>query len=75
MKNKLNEVWDFLGGNKTISDVAVADKGKVSEKTAQKMIARGECVVCRKFAEEALTHESPGTAKCCKGCPAEEGAK
>ena len=75
MKNKLNEVWDFMGGNKTLGDVAFAERGKLSEKTAQEMIARGECVACKKFAENALIHESPGTAKCCKGCPAEEGAK
>ena len=73
--SELQEVWDYLGDNKTSGDIASVERGVISEETAQEMIAKGECVVCKKFANHALIHESPGTARCCIGCPAENKGK
>lgn len=68
--NELKGVWDYLGDSKTLGDISSVERGNISEETARKMRAKGECVACKKFADHALIHESPGTARCCIGCPA-----
>lgn len=70
-KKPLQDVWDYLGGSPKLGDIAGVRRGKIKNKQAETMIARGDCVVCEKFAKEAMIHESPGKAKCCHGCPAE----
>ncbi len=67
--NSLDEVWECLGSTPTLSDVASAERGILDDGDRP----YGVCWVCKKFADRAMIHESPSTAKCCKGCDAYEG--
>ncbi len=66
MAKKFQEIWDYMSGAPTLGDVTEIEKGDERNRPP------GECVVCEKFAKEALIHESPRTAKCCQGCDAEK---
>ena len=74
-KHNLDEVWDYVEGqgNPVLDDICSVERGEISDETADEMIARGQCVACRHFADNAMIHESPGHAKCCIGCPAHNG--
>lgn len=66
---KLQEVWDFLAGNNNLGDECDVNRGILNDADRP----HGVCWACKKLAEEALIHEAPGTAECCKGCDAYEG--
>lgn len=65
----LQEVWDYLGGDKTVADIADVERGGMSD--ADRPV--GECWPCKKFADKARLHESPARAECCRGCDAYRG--
>ena len=67
--SELQEVWDHLDANKTTGDIGKVQRGVLNDDDRP----IGVCWPCKKFADNALTHESPATAKCCKGCDAYEG--
>ena len=69
MSEKLKEVWDFLTSKTTLGDIANVERGVLKDKDRPV----GRCWACKKLATEAMTHESPGTAACCKGCDAYKG--
>lgn len=64
--DNLNDIWAHLEGGEVLGDV---NRGVLRDKDRP----FGVCWACAKLAREAMTHESPGTAKCCIGCDAYEG--
>lgn len=73
MSTKLNEVWNYLKGNNRFDSIADVKRGELTEKEAKSLRKHGICVPCQKFIDEALIHESPGTAKCCQNCECKKG--
>ena len=65
----LKDIWDYLEGRPTLGGVADGDRGIFRDKSRPK----GICWACKRFAKGSLIEESPGTAKCCKGCDAYKG--
>ena len=70
-RKQLQDVWDYVEGGdySSLGDVADIKRGPLKEKNRPV----GECWPCKKFADEAFIHESPGTAGCCRGCDAYKG--
>ena len=70
-KNKAKEVFDCVKNKllPSLSDIVDVHRGKYNGKDRPV----GACWPCDKFADESFTHESPSTAKCCKGCDAYRG--
>ena len=64
--DSLDGIWADLEGHKTLGDTANVNRGILRDEDRP----HGVCWPCKKLAEEAMTHESPGTAECCKGCDA-----
>ena len=69
MSERLNEVWDYLNNNPSLGEITDVKRGALKDQDRP----TGECWPCGKFADEAMIHESPGTAKCCQGCDAYKG--
>ena len=67
--NQLDDIWGYLDKNKTLDKTADITRGTLSNENRP----RGVCVPCAFFFENAMIHESPGTAECCKDCDAYAG--
>lgn len=63
-------VWGYLRKSETLGDKCDVNRGVLDDADRP----WGDCWACVEFADEALVHESPGTANCCKGCDAYKGA-
>ncbi len=66
---ELQNVWDHLARDKTLAEVGEVNRGVLDDADRP----HGVCWPCKKLADEAMFHESPGTAECCKGCDAYQG--
>jgi len=63
-KKQFQEIWDYCSNGGTLGQNVNIKAGKLKNEDRPE----GECWACKKFAEEAMIHESPGTAECCKEC-------